>query len=320
MIRLIGAEIVRLFSRRFTVISLIVVLLVLAAFQLAVSEQISPPTGDELAVAQRNFEESHQHWEENHVEIEQECRDNGQPVDQCSYVEPKLEDFTGVQAFGEIARQALQVAIYLGALATFMIAGSFIGAEYSSGSIANWLSFIPRRGRVFTAKVVTIAGFAALVSATGSALTLGTALILARVHGTDVGSVAPLVAMAARGILPAVGLAVLGFCIGLVARHTAAAIGTLLGFMFVWFVRNAVLSGITWAQELTPWSPEGNISAIVDDGSSYSVPIKQLTAEGVQYTFVERTISFGQGVAYWAVLTAVVILVAWLVFRRRDVN
>ena len=42
-----------------------------------------------------------------------------------------------------------------------MIAASSIGAEYSSGSIANWLTFIPRRGHVFWSKLLTLTGFAA---------------------------------------------------------------------------------------------------------------------------------------------------------------
>ena len=47
-------------------------------------------------------------------------------------------------AFDEITTISLQVSIYVVAQAALMVAGSFIGAEYSTGSIANWLSFIPR--------------------------------------------------------------------------------------------------------------------------------------------------------------------------------
>ena len=49
-------------------------------------------------------------------------------------------------------------------------------------------------------------------------------------------------ALSARGLIPAVALAAVGFCVGLLARHTAAAIGVLLGYLFLWFVRNGPLS------------------------------------------------------------------------------
>ena len=68
-------------------------------------------------------------------------------------------------------------------------------------------------------------------------------------------------------VLVAIALAVLGFCIGLLGRHTAAAIGVLLGYLFVWFVRNAVLIEARLGpaahpldpggQPLAPWSASG---------------------------------------------------------------
>ena len=74
---------------------------------------------------------------------------------------------------------SLQVSIYLVALAALMVAGSFIGAEYSTGSIANWLSFIPRRGPVFASKLITVVTLSALASAVCAALMIGIAVGLA---------------------------------------------------------------------------------------------------------------------------------------------
>ena len=121
-------------------------MLALGAFQLAVNKAIAPPTGRGVAAAQRAYEQDRQEWVENHEQYEQECQDAGEPPENCVYEEPTLDDYTGTPAFDEIASISLQVSVYLVALAAFMVAGSFIGAEYSTGSIANWLSFIPRRG------------------------------------------------------------------------------------------------------------------------------------------------------------------------------
>ena len=193
----------------------------------------------------------------------------------------------------------MQISIYLVAMTALMIGGSFIGAEFSSGSIANWLSFIPRREQVYASKLITIAAFSALVSAVATAVTIATVVGLAWLQDVPVVGVERLIATGARGVLIAVALAVLGFCIGLLGRHTAAAIGTLLGYLFVWFVRNGILGDNGWAARLTPWTPEGNISAIVSKKHLYYVPTQRVTAEGVAIDQVERSVSLLHGLTYW---------------------
>jgi ABC-2 type transport system permease protein len=319
MFRLIGAEISRLLSRRFTLIAAIVVLLGLCAYQIAVNALITPPTGEELAAAQRTYEEERRFWEANRAEIEQSCREAGIPLEECN-PPPQLADYLGTVAFDDVARGSLQLAVYLVALTMFMIAGSFIGAEYSTGAIANWLAFIPRRGQVFASKLITVVGFGALAGAAGAALVLGAAVALARIHDVPVTRLTAHVAMGGRGILAAVALAVLGFCIGLLARHTAAAIGVLLGYLFVWFVRAAILSEVSWAQEITRWTPEANLAAIVDKNFTYAIPRQILTPQGISVDYVEQTVSLTHGLVYWGVVVAVITVVAALTFRRRDVS
>ncbi len=315
MIRLVGAEVSRLLSRRFTIIAAIVVLLGLGAFQLVVNEELRPPSAAEQAAGQQSYEADHRSWETN----ERTCTQAGNPPD-CRYDEPKLSDYTFVQPFDEVTSASLQVAIYLVALTALMVAGSFVGAEFSTGSLANWLSFIPRRGQVFASKLVTVVAFSALASAAGAGLMLGGALFLAGLYDTPVIKLADQVAMAGRGIVVAVALAVVGFCIGLVGRHTAAAIGVLLGYLFVWFVRNAILGESEWAQRLTPWTPEGNIAAIVNRGYMYYLPIRTVGPEGVGVDYVERTVSLTHGLVFWGVVLAVLVAGSALIFRRRDVT
>ena len=160
-------------------------LLGLGAYQLVVNDSLSPATGEQLAAAQRAYEQSHQDWVDNHEKYEGDCRDTGGTPEECIIPEPTLADFSADPTpFKEAARTALEVSTVFVALAAFMIAASFIGAEYSSGSIANWLTFVPRRGRVFWSKLLTMIGFAALLGAFAAALVLcrrcsaGTALRL----------------------------------------------------------------------------------------------------------------------------------------------
>ena len=224
MTRLIWAEATRLLSRRLTGIAMVAVLLGLAGYQLVVNDVLSPLTGEELAAAERTYQQTHQDWVASHEQWEQECRDTGAPAAECVIPEPTLAEFTGDPTpFEETASTALKISTLLVALVTFLVAASFIGAEYSSGSITNWLTFVPRRSHVFWSKLLTVAGFGALLGTLGAALALGATLALANLYGSRIESLRALAGMGVRSVLPVIALAVLGFCIGLVTRHTAGA-------------------------------------------------------------------------------------------------
>ena len=66
----------------------------------------------------------------------------------------------------------------------------------------------------------------ALASAVCAALMIGMVYGLARWYDVPVVKLAETISMGGRGILVAVALAVIGFCIGLIGRHTAAAMIT----------------------------------------------------------------------------------------------
>ena len=320
MSRLVWAEVSRLLSRRFTGIAMIALLLGLAGYQLAVNDALSPPSREQLTTAELAYQAEHKDWVTSHEQDEQVCRDTGASPDECVIPEPQLVDFTGSpMPFKEAARTALQLSTLLVAVVAFMIAASFIGAEYGSGSIANWLTFIPRRGQVFWSKLLTVAGFATLLGAFGATLVFGAVLTLAHLHGSRIESIRELAGMGARSVLPVVVLAVVGFCLGLLTRHTAAAIGVLLASVVVWFVRVGPLSSLAWAHRITPWTPEGNIAAIVDRGYRYTVPVEKATPDGLTIDFIQETVSLTHGAVYWSILLTLIVLGSLLIFRRRDV-
>jgi ABC-2 type transport system permease protein len=320
MIRLVSVEIRRLFSRRFTVVTLIVILLGLGAFQLEVAQLVSPLSSAELAAAQRTYENEHTAWVANHVQDEKDCVAAGNAPDECAQPEPTLAQFTGQLPFPDAMAIGLELSIYLVAFAAFLVAASFIGAEFSTGAIGNWLSFIPRRALVFSSKLLTITAFGAVASAAAAAFVLAAGAALAFANGVPVTGMAGLTATAARGLLIAVALAAVGFCVGLLTRHTAAAIGVLLGYLFIWFLRNAPLGEQAWSRRITPWFPEANISAVVHKVSTYEVPVQTVTGDGLSVDYVQHTVSLSHGLVYWAVLLLVLVGGSWLVFRRRDVT
>jgi ABC-2 type transport system permease protein len=319
--RLIWSEVSRLLSRRFTGIALIMLLLALAGSQLVLNDALSPPSGEQLATTERAYQQAHKEWVANHEQDEQDCRDAGAPPDGCIVPEPTLVEFTGSPTpFKEAAGTALKLSALLAALVVFMIAASFIGAEYSSGSITNWLTFVSRRGQVFWSKLLTVAGFAALLGVLCVTLVFDAALVVAHLHGSRIEAVRELAEMGARSVLPVVVLAIFGFCIGLLFRHTAGAIGVLLALVVVWFVRIGPLGSLAWAQRITPWTPDGNIAAIVDHGYRYSVPVENATSDGVNLDLVEHSVSLTHGVVYWSIVLGLLITCSLLIFRRRDVT
>jgi ABC-type transport system involved in multi-copper enzyme maturation permease subunit len=167
--------------------------------------------------------------------------------------------------------------------------------------------------------LLTVAGFSALLGLFGAALALGATLTLAHLHGSRIESVRELAEMGARSVLPVVVLAVLGFCVGLLTRHTAGAIGLLGAAVLVWFVRVGPLNSLAWAQRITPWTPEGNLAAIMDWGYPYLVPVRSATPDGVSLDFVQHTVSSTHGLVYWSIVLALLVGCSMLIFRRRDV-
>ena len=320
MSRLIWAEVTRLLSRRLTGIAMIVILLGVAGYQLVVNDALSAPSGDELAAAERSYQQAHQDWAAGREQYEKECRDTGAPSDECVIPEPTLAEFTGDSTpFKEATSVALRLSTLFVALVTFAIAASFIGAEYTSGSITNWLTFVPRRSHVFWSKLLAVAGFAVLLGTLAATLVLGGSLMLARVHGSDIDAIPELAGVGVRGVLSIVVLAVLGFCVGLLTRHTAGAIGILLAALVACFVRNGVLGSQAWAQRITPWTPEGNIGALIDKGYNYAVPVEMVTPDGVTVELVEVAVSLTHGLVYWSIILTLVIMGSLLIFRHRDV-
>jgi ABC-2 type transport system permease protein len=318
--RLIWAETSRLLSRRLTGIAMIVMLLGLAGYQLVVNDALSPPSGEERAAAERSYQQAHQDWAAGREQYEKECRDTGAPPDECVIPAPTLAEFTGDSTpFKEVTSAALKLSTLFVALVTFTIAASFIGAEYTSGSITNWLTFVPRRSHVFWSKLLTVAGFAALLGMLAVTLVLGSSLMLARLHRSDIEAFPELASVGVRGVLPVVVLAVLGFCVGLLTRHTAGAIGILLAALVVCFVRIGVLGSQAWAQRITPWTPGGNLAALIDRSYKYAVPVETVTPHGVTVELVEGAVSLTHGLVYWSIILTLVIMGSLLIFRHRDV-
>lgn len=322
MTGLLGAELARLRSRRVLWISLIVAVVLLGAFQIAVNAQVSPPSAAALAEAQTQYQQAHQDWEQTHVQQETDCRSSGGSAEDCAYPEPDQADY-GLEAatFSDVAPTSLELGVIVGWLVFFLIGATAIGAEYTTGAIGNWLTFIPRRGRVLASKLGAVVIVAVASSAVLSALGIAVPAVLVQIHGGQVTGVSRLIAEAARGLGVSAVLTCIGFSIALLTRHTIGALATALAYLVVFFVRSVLLATVSWAQRLTPWTPEANFAAVLERGHHYAVPVVTRQPDGTVGTdFLERSISLSHGLIYTVVLLVVFLAASVLVFRRRDVN
>jgi ABC-2 type transport system permease protein len=325
MRRLLFAELNRLRSRRLTWVALILVLLVIALLQVAVFLSVKPLSPAELAEGQAQYQEARQEFDANRAEYEQqakECVDQGNPAEACALYEPQPGDFANrsVVPFLEITKVTVTVTVFVATLALLFLGASFIGAEYSSGALANWLSFIPERGKVFASKLLALVLTAAVVTAVASALTIGLSVLVSRIQGAAVSGIEQLFEMGLRGAAIGVIGAVIGFALAMLTRHTIAAAGTVLAYLLLAFVFTILTQLIASMQALKHWLPENNVLAFLNHGYTYQDFVTVITPDGAQQDYVSRTISFADSTLYWSVLVVVVVAGTFLLFRRRDVN
>ena len=296
MIHALRAETRRLLGRRVTLVALLALLGLIALFQLQVNAQVTPPSATEVAQAQQDYDRYVRDWEANHEQWEAECVSAGGTQQECVTPRPEPSDWgLAPQSFGDVVPAALSFAVYLGGMVLFVVMASFIGAEVTT--------------------VVSV-----LVGALVGLVTVASSVAVTALHGQPLNGLDQVVAMAGRGVAVAAVFGVAGFCIGLLTGSTGASVGVLLGGIFLVFVRSVLVYTSTWAQRLSPWSPEVNLTAILDGGTTYAVSGVPGSGGDGAGGFVEKTVGVAHGLGYWAVLLTALIAVTWLVFRRRDIT
>lgn len=337
MTQLIRVELRRILSRKILHLSVVAILAVLAITFYGLWQN-TRPLADYQAEATANFEMAHQDWES-----QQEGGQNEEMIDDCLaqqererelsgdpsldfgcvWEEPVLEQF--LQDFGppsmvEVYRQTL---VETGLLVLFLalIGGSTASAgEVGHRTLGTWLTFEPRRDRVFFSKVLA-SGLAGLVmAAVFIAVLLAGIPTIYRIRGVDdalsVADWGDVGWMAARLALLALVLGMVGAAAGLLLQHTGAVLGVAIGYlMVVESMVNGLFTG------LIKYLLSNNIFAWLRDGHEAFTYVCTPSAEGGEMCQQKAIpISLEHGALVIAVVALVVILVSWLLFRRRDIN
>lgn len=327
MIRLVRVELQRLFSRRLTLFTSLGLLVITAVVIFGTAHDAKPLSGQELTMAQQSFEQAQKDWKLHGAEMVKECRkaeaterENDPTVNfACDMQAPTWANW-GKPAV-ELQRalpDTLQIGSYALAFVAFLLGAGFLAAEFSTGSMGNWLTFEPRRLRVYGSKLLA-AGLGVLAPAVVVlALLVGSVWIICDAWGSTAmpkGWGPPLL-MALRVLALTAVAAVAGAALGSLVRHTAAAIGLAMAYLVL--VEGMFVNSFLQPQQ--PWLLLKNVEAWVAKGTTFFLDECRVDQAGnYMCAGVERNVSFGHGTAYLAVACGLIVLLGAILFRRRDV-
>lgn len=329
MMRLTKVEMRRLFSRRLTTMGLLGALVITGLLLFFAFDQAKPLSAAEVTSNRAQFDRAHQDWVANGDQQMADClkaQSDAQKTDPkadlgCSQMEPKWESWGKPQAkFAELMPSALMSGAYVLAAVAFLVGAGFVSAEFSSGSMANWLTFEPRRMRVYASKLGAAGlGLFPVAVAMLGLLTAGVWLIVghyASTAGTTAKVWGHLGEMGGRAVALTLVAAMTGAALGMLLRHTAAVIGVAVAYLIL---AEAVFGSALKAAQ--PWLLGSNVIGWLQHGTTYFIDQCTTDPQG-NYTCqsVAKAISFGHSTAYLGLLVVLVVGLAALVFRRRDVS
>ena len=176
-----------------------------------------------------------------------------------------------------------------------------ITSEYGTGMIRATLSATPRRGAVLAAKALVLSSTLFVVGTVTAfaGYFAGNWFLDREGVGLALSDEGVLRSLFGSGLYMA-GLGLLAAALGLLIRHTAAVLSAVLGLVFVVGQMAWLLPG-TWGEWVAKAMP-GNAGASVTTSVSFNPDL----------------LGPWTGFAVFAGEVAAVLLVAWLVFRRRD--
>ena len=246
MTRLTRVELRRLFSRRLVVLALLAGVVVTGFFLVTAWTAAQPMTPAEQAQAQQWYDDARADWERNGEQMVAECRQaeaderaQGQDVDfGCDQIGPQREHFFGtVQPLAESLPTTLTLHAFVLLLLAFLVGATATAAELSTGAMSSWLTFEPRRLRVYGSKVLAPGLGIAPAAVVLLLLLVGGAWLIASGADTAGSMTAAAWRSTAWTMLRILALTVLaavaGAALGFLLRHTAAVLGVAIGYLVV---------------------------------------------------------------------------------------
>lgn len=317
MTRLVVVELRRLLARRLTRWAAVGVLVILAFTSYSAHEQVYELTPARIAQVRA---EQLQPCLESQAQARQQDPNADFHCTDAAFGNPDGQS----AAFASVAAGSLGSTSYLLLFLAFLVGVSFVAAEFSSGAIGTWLTYEPRRTRVYVSKVVAATSSALVVAVVSVGVLCGVVYLFARSYdivGATSGPPADHLVEVALRTVAVVGMAgLLGAVLGTLLRHTAAALGVAIGYLVL--IEGIVLDVLrTAVPEPRPWLIYPNVIAWLQGGLQDDRAFDQpgvCTPEGVCNP--PELISTTHAGFYLLVLSVLAFVVGAVVFRRRDVN
>jgi ABC-type transport system involved in multi-copper enzyme maturation permease subunit len=323
---LLRAEVHRFAARRFIrVLFLLAAVGWVAAVVIGLT-QFGTPNPEQLAQAEAQRQES--------IELSIEGRETcladprrpddvgadewcGPPVDPDDvelswFLDPAPFSFSADATAGAVGFSAVAAVL------AFLVAATFVGAEWSTRSIVALLFWETRRPRVLGAKIAVVAVASALIGVVGQLAWLAMAGLLQAVAGDGValpdGFWPELLGAAGRGVLLALFAGLLGFGLTNLVRNTGATLG--VGFVY-FAVGETAVRGLRPSWQ--PWLLTDNAAALVlPDGLTFITDYDDFDTTG--RPVAEYVLGNLQAGVFLTVVTAVVLALGVVLFSRRDLH
>jgi ABC-2 type transport system permease protein len=196
--------------------------------------------------------------------------------------------------------------LLVGQLIIVVLGSLTMTAEYSTGMIRTSLATMPRRGTVFASKAIVFGGVALVVGLITSFLAffVGQAIMSSQHINTTLGHPGALRQVIGGGLFLAV-CGLLSFGLGAILRHTAGAIATAIGLLFVvWILGNFLPS------PPSGWFGQADIDKWLPFNAGAGIWQNQINGVNPFSPWV----GFGVFCAY----AAVALIAGLILFKRRD--
>ncbi|GAA4899386.1 ABC-2 family transporter [Stackebrandtia albiflava] len=273
------------------------------------------PTAEEVSTAETQARESREElageYDECAVQSSDPARDCGHLT--SGYEIDASQFLPGVVVFSEDAADQLSFLFVVFAFCGLLTAGSFIGAEWTSGGMTNLLLWQPRRGKVFAAKTGAAVSMVSVVTWGYTLVHLGALWAISATRGL-VGDLTPTwwaatFDLAGRLFLVVVLATVLGVAFAMIGRRTVTGIAVVIAYLILVEYGGQLMSLVIGAS-IDDLILSTYLVAWINDGLDTMRP---------DYTVVETTPGWLGGLVL-IVVTAVVTAVAAVRFQRQDAN
>jgi hypothetical protein len=210
-------------------------------------------------------------------------------------------------------RGALLLVLLAGA--SILVAATFSGADWTSGSLSNQLLFVPRRLRLWAAKAVAVViGVTLAAGAVVAGFWAGLWLVAeSRGLSTSADTWSLVLGTSGRGLGLVAGVALGSFALTMLLRHTVGTLGLLFGYA----VAGEGLAASLPFDRMSQWSLSQNVLAWLQDG--VEVFDDSICGDAAGACNPVYVLTLAHAATYLGVLLLLATVVSLAAFRLRDI-